>query len=148
MWTYSGNPASSNLDAVRFLVGDTQIHDPQLQNEEIAFELGEEGNVYKTASVCALQIGARYSRLVDKSVGDLRISYSQRQKSYEALSKQLATRSAQRFTQPYAGGLSISDKLIDQTNPDNVGPTFTRTQFDIPGSTLPNGELVDRTLIE
>ncbi len=36
-WSYSGNPASSKLDECRFLLGDTNVDEPIMQNEEIQF---------------------------------------------------------------------------------------------------------------
>lgn len=36
-WTYSGNPANSELDAMRFMLKDTVEDDPLLQDEEIQF---------------------------------------------------------------------------------------------------------------
>ena len=43
--------ASGRLNAVRLLVGDTDITDPQVQDEEILFALAQEGNnVYYAAS--------------------------------------------------------------------------------------------------
>ena len=36
-WTYSGNPSSTERDAVRFLVGDTDTNDQLLSNEEIDY---------------------------------------------------------------------------------------------------------------
>lgn len=36
-FTYSGNPETSTLDAVRFMIGDTNPCDPLLQDEEINY---------------------------------------------------------------------------------------------------------------
>ena len=38
-WSYSGNPASSDLDRYRFLLSDTNPDEPILQDEEIGFIL-------------------------------------------------------------------------------------------------------------
>lgn len=43
MWTYSGNPASSNRDECRFLIGDTNEHAPIMQDEEIDYLISEAG---------------------------------------------------------------------------------------------------------
>lgn len=37
MWSYSGNPSSSSLDAIRFYLQDTDTNDPLMQNEEIEY---------------------------------------------------------------------------------------------------------------
>lgn len=36
-WSYSGDPTSSEKDALRFLVGDTDIKRPVMQDEEILY---------------------------------------------------------------------------------------------------------------
>lgn len=43
-WNYSGNPASSEVDRIRFMVGDTNEDEPILQDEEIEFLIAEHGD--------------------------------------------------------------------------------------------------------
>lgn len=76
-WTYSGNPASSALDEVRFLSGDTDSTNQQISNEEIAYLLGEWNNSsYTSAAFACEAIAGKYSSRSDssRSVGDLSIS--------------------------------------------------------------------------
>ena len=134
-WTYSGDPAASDADAVRFLIGDTSTTDQQLQDAEIAYLLTTEGSVYRAAAQAARSIGAKYARLVDKSVGDLRLSYSQRAASYEKLAASLVARATTRTATPYAGGISAADKALDEQDTDLAKPAFTVGQFDFPGTT-------------
>ena len=42
-WNYSGNPADSTLDEVRFLIGDTDANAPIMQDEEIGYLITEYG---------------------------------------------------------------------------------------------------------
>jgi len=49
-WTYSGNPANSSSDAVRFLIGDTDTTDQLISNEEIAYLVTVHGNIRRVAS--------------------------------------------------------------------------------------------------
>jgi hypothetical protein len=133
-WSYSGDPASSDKDAVRFLLGDTLSSDEQLQDAEINFLIDQQGgNVYLAASMGANMLASKYARLVDKSVGDLRISYGSRQKAYLALSDALAAQaitSGAGLAAPYAGGISVSDKEIDIDNTDRVAPSFKKGMHD------------------
>jgi hypothetical protein len=148
-WSYNiAALASTELYQVRLLIGDTNTNIQELQDEEINFFLTQEGNMYAAASICVQAIIAKYKELVDKSVADLRISYSQRLKQFQAVADNLANRSAQRYSMPYAGGISISDKEIDDNDCDRVPPAFKRGQFDLPGSDLPNGDYEDRFLEE
>lgn len=95
-WTYSGDPSDSDVDAVRFLVGDTDTTDQLLTNEEIQYLVDEQGSAHTAAAAAANAIAAKFSRKADesKSVGDLSLSnsYSQRAKSYLDLSTSLQAR--------------------------------------------------------
>src|SRR5215467_5427047 len=94
-WTYSKDPNQSSRDGVRFLLGDTDENDPQLSDAEIVFLLDQQGqDIYLAASLGAQGLAAKYGRLVDRSVGDLKISYSQRQKNYMELADALLASAA------------------------------------------------------
>ena len=43
-WSYSGNPSSSDLDALRFLIGDTDENAPIMQDEELQYLITEYGS--------------------------------------------------------------------------------------------------------
>jgi len=76
-WTYSGNPAASNLDAVRFLCGDTDTTNQLISNEEITFLLSEwNSDTYLAAAFACDAIAGVYAGKSDssRSVGDLSIS--------------------------------------------------------------------------
>ena len=133
-WTYE--PGASDKDTVRLLVGDTDESKRQLHDEEIAWFLGANGSVYVAAAEAAKAIAAMYGRDVDKQVGDLKISASQRQKHYADLAKQLRSRAALSVS-PYAGGISRSDKESVESNTDRVRPSFERGMFDYPGTSDP-----------
>src|SRR5690606_25432890 len=128
-WTYSGDPSSTDRDAVRFLIGDTDTDDPQVSDEEIDYLLTSHGSVNAAALGAARAILARYSRLVDKSVGDLRLSYSQRVSGYKTLVASLQQRVAMAVATPFAGGLSKSQKESVEDDSDRVEPAFERDQF-------------------
>lgn len=42
-WSYSGNPASSDLDELRFLLGDTNESEHIMQDEELEYLISEYG---------------------------------------------------------------------------------------------------------
>jgi len=137
-WTYSGNPASSATDAIRFLIGDTDTTDQLLSNEEIAWVNSESSGsststtgLYEAAYRACLAIASKLSRLADKQIGDLSVSLSQKAKGY--LSQAEEFKSLAQVTNyvpiPYAGGITISDKEIDQDNPDIFSGWFSSGQF-------------------
>ena len=87
--TYSGDPSASDVDAVRFLVGDTDDSGFVLSDSEINFLLTTEGSIYAASAQAALTMAAAFGRKADKSVGDLSIRYSDRREHYLELSTQL-----------------------------------------------------------
>lgn len=93
-WSYSGNPASSALDKVRFLIGDTDTNNQLLSNEEITWLLSEwNNNAYVAAANAAYSLSAEFSGKSDfsRSVGDLSLStqYGAQAERYGALASRL-----------------------------------------------------------
>jgi len=78
MFTYSGDPSASDLDAVRFLIGDTAENDAELQDEEILYLLTTWGGTYPAAIAACEVVSGRYADRTNysRSVGDLSISES------------------------------------------------------------------------
>lgn len=137
-WTYSGDPSTSSKDAVRFLIGDTDTTDQQMQDEEINYLLTlYGGDVYTAAIVAARSLASKYARFPDVRIGDYSTSNSQRFNAYLALAKQLEqTQNVGLIhkAKPYAGGISIADKQQDEQNTDRVKPAFTRQDMTFPGN--------------
>lgn len=131
-FSYSGNPANSTLDAVRFLVEDTNSQDPQLQNEEINWLIAQYTNVWKSAAYAAGNIAAKYARQVSKAVGDLRLEYQQRQQAYKDLRADLLRQAANRTALPWLGGISRSERQASRQDTDLIQPKFTKDQFHYP----------------
>jgi hypothetical protein len=137
-WTYSGDPASNARDAIRFLTGDTDTNDQLINDEEIAWTNNQVTGsdtattaLYEVAYRVMIAIASKFSRLADQSVGDLKVDMFQKAtnaREQAALLKQQALREGNTPT-PYAGGISVSDKEIDEENSDIVQPYFSRGQF-------------------
>lgn len=137
-WSYTGNPASSNKDLVRYLIGDTDSGDQLLQDEEIDFVLGQYAIVTGTpvvtvsaaaapAAECCDNIVALYSRTASqKEVGGTRgvkVQASNRVGQYEALAEKLRRKMAMVI---YIGGVSEADKEAYQSDTDAIQPFFSR----------------------
>lgn len=76
-WSYSGNPASSPLDEVRFLIQDTNSGDELLSNEELEYLLAAYAEDAFNAAIAAVQtLIAQGARIAEESkkVGDLSLS--------------------------------------------------------------------------
>jgi hypothetical protein len=137
-WTYGGDPSANAKDAIRFLIGDTDTTDQLLSNEEILWVNTEASGtttgtnaLYDAAYRCCLTIASKLARLADKQIGDLNVKLSQKAQGYLAQASQFnAMAKVQNFVPiPYAGGISISDKEIDQDNSDVFRGWFASGQF-------------------
>jgi len=94
-WTYSGNPANSALDQVRFVIGDTDSANQLLSNAEIDWLISARGNASLAAPNAAEAIAAKLAHESDssKSVGDLSLSLSlsaRSQKFYDLADRLIA----------------------------------------------------------
>lgn len=119
--SYSGDPSSSELDQVRFLIRDTDMNAPLFTDPEVYWLLAEWGDPYVAAWNAADTLTARYAQLADtsKRVGDLSLStsYSSKADQYRSLSSALQ-RQAGRKAAP----------LITDTS--DAESAFTMGQFD------------------
>ena len=134
--TYT-DPSNSNSDAVRWLVGDTNVSDAALQDEEIAFALSQAGNdTYLAAAICARALAGKYASLIDTKFESVSSDYSGLRDNYNTLAAQLEKQSKKYGTRglglPAAGGLTYSDIRANDLNDDRVQPKFKQDQFANP----------------
>jgi len=131
-WTY--NPSqinTSSLYQVRYLIGDTLEGDQQLMDQEINFSIASYSNVTLAAADCCRALQGKFARLVDLVQGELKTNYSNKAKAYFAKAIDLEQRGLIRGgAMPYAGGISIDDKMNRVLNPDRVPPQFNLLMFD------------------
>ena len=109
---------------MRFLVGDTGPNF-DLSNAEVNYELTlvypppssppPNGN-FLPAAYCADAIAALYKSQVDKKVGDLSISYSQKAKQYNDIAIRLRSRATIAGVVTYFGGISLATKIANDLN--------------------------------
>lgn len=131
-WNYSGNPSASDLDWVRFRIGDTLSDDQQLSDEEINSLLTQYGTALKAAYEAAKRLKALYARRVDNSVGDSRSeSLSQRQAHYTELAAEIELE----INETDAGGgvritgASLARRKTVREDTDRVQPPAHRGQW-------------------
>ena len=129
MWTYSGNPATSALDEVRFLTSDTdQTKAWTLLDGEINYAIGLHsatppviGQNFLAAAVCAETILGKFKSIPEsKKVGDLSLTWGAQFKFYSDLAYRLRQRAALQSVKPYIGGTSIAEKAAINADPDRV----------------------------
>lgn len=92
-WSYSGNPAASDLDAVRFYIGDIDENLQLLQDEDIDFLLKKWMPVYNSdlmvAAGAAEIIANHFAREVSVSADGVSVSSHELQNKYEQLAENL-----------------------------------------------------------
>jgi hypothetical protein len=124
-WTYSGNPASTTRDAVRFLVGDTDTTDQLISDEEIAYIVQENPAINRSASESARAIAAKFARLMSRSIGGLSADFSAKYRQYIELADNLLSKDELKPVSPYISGFSRSAKKAVELDTDRE-PTFSR----------------------
>lgn len=133
--TYSGDPASSDRDWVRFRIGDTDTRDFLLGDDEIDAMLAEQSaNRWLAAAECCEHIAARLAREADISTGgpgQQNRALSQRSVAYAKAAARLRLRASAQAT-PYCGGISIADKETERDDDDRPADVFAVDQFDHP----------------
>lgn len=137
-WTYTRNP-SIPRDAVRLLVGDTNPDDKQLDDDEIAWLLQDNGGPVNAAIAAAIGLAAMYSRKYDNSTSDTDSAENKKTASkgeaslsehYLQVADKLLMQRSRRGVSPYAGGLSIAEKVSNDQDQDRVRPFFRRDLMD------------------
>lgn len=125
-WNYDPTKLQTSVkDQARFLIGDTVSTDPQLEDEEINFALRVRGSIWGAAALGCAAIASNLSRRADTTTGELRTLYSSQARAYAARAAMYENQAASRSgSLPYAGGISVQDKISNQGNPDRVAPNF------------------------
>lgn len=123
-WTYSGDPANSTRDEVRFLIGDTDsTASYTLADEEINYLLTQATSVLLVAALAAENVAGKIGRLArSKSVGDLSLSWGERSAEFRQLAATLRSRATLSAVKPYVGGLSRTEKDAVDAEADRIAP--------------------------
>jgi hypothetical protein len=142
-WSYDPSnldtsTASGRLNTVRLLVGDTEVTDPQVQNEEVLFALSESGNnIYSAAAWAARAISSKYSRQVTSSLdGALSANYSDLAKQYKTLADDLEYqgKTSGAIIGVVAGGITKTQVENARANTNRIEGSFRRDRFKNPPS--------------
>jgi len=155
MWSYSGCPSASPKDEVRFLIGDTNYNDQELQDAEINYCIslvyGSPANAPPTgnflpAALAADNLASLYARQADKSVGDLHIAYGNRFKQFQMMAQRLRARATNWLIPMYVGGELLSEKIANYSNQDIIRPAAIINGMNHAGTTNQDGNDADALL--
>ena len=129
-WSYSGNPASSDRDAIRFYIGDVDLSRPMLSNEDIDFVKAEwlpkYGSVILAAAQCCEVISGSFAREVSVSADGVSVAVSELQQKFNMLAESLRDQwKIEQAGLPIVTGV-LFDPLPDPSiKPLRVGVGFT-----------------------
>lgn len=83
-WSYSGDPQNSELDMCRFLISDTDVDNPIMQDEEIAYLISEaNGNDNKLKYELFKHAATVFARDIKRSLGPQSEDPTERLKFYK-----------------------------------------------------------------
>jgi hypothetical protein len=122
-WSYSKDPADSDLDAVRFYVQDTDTEDQLLSDEEIEFLITQwnptYGSLIMVASMAAEALAAKFAREVSYSADGVSVGVNELQQKYDALASSLRDQYKQQVLGggPDVGGIMYSDQPDQSIRP-------------------------------
>ena len=130
MWTYSGDPGTSEFDETRFYVQDTDVTFQLLQDEEIQFLLTKYmpyyGHPLAIAALACEIIAARFARQVDTSADGVSVSLGQLQERYNTLAQSLRDQYKELGSEGLADALNdmFSDISVAEIEPLVFGVGF------------------------
>lgn len=141
-FTYGNNPATSAVDAVRFLVGDTNEDRPLLDDREVEWAISQFPDQNLAAASLAEHLYGFFASKGDFKVGPINKSYSKVAQLFKEKADQLKAKAC------LSGGPSfpatkISTKEVLEQNVDLENPSFATGLTDSPFVTQLNDEFRD-----
>lgn len=121
--TYTGRPDADSKDYIRFLIGDTNMSNVMVSDEEINAMIATYPNLYKAASMVCNAIAAKFSRESSISIGSVSKDCSKKAEAYRIMSDELASQS-RLYVLPSFGGLTHAQKDSLDQNTSYVQPPF------------------------
>lgn len=130
-YSYSAEPDSDPVDAVRFLTGDTQEDEWLLSDNEIGWiitQWEDKNSVYFTASMAAESIAAKFAREVTTNSDSQTVSTSELQQKYLDLAARLRRQHELLLSGGFVdvGGINAGE----QPDPTIIGPAFGTGMHD------------------
>lgn len=131
-WSYDITLPTAK-DRVRLLIGDTDIADPLISDEEIIALLQLcQSQERRCAGEIAQAIAARLSRQADIAIGGMRENLSRLAVNYMSLANRLLTQHEQEqgFHDIAVHGVSIDEISLSRDNTDRLPSQFETAEFD------------------
>lgn len=139
-WSYDVTKLDVGLNAVRYLVRDTDSADPIVLDAEINFALSQNGNsLYRSAAdVCdaiALELGRQLT-----FTGPISESAKEKFEQYKQMAAQYRLKASMKAGAIFAGGISVADKNSRNQDADRAPNDFDRNTGRTPGTSFDPSE--------
>jgi hypothetical protein len=122
-FSYTHDPSNSDVDAVRFLVGDTNSKRPMLDDREVEWAIAQYPNQNLAAAVLAESLFGKFASQADISVGPVSKSYSKVAELFKKKADQLRSEAC-KMAIPSFPAIRHSSKQQLEDNTDLVSPNF------------------------
>ena len=128
-FTWTGDPAASDIEAVRWEIYDITEASAKFQDAEIQYALDQEYSIFNASARLCEQLRVRYADASSRTMGPLKVDMSNMAKSYAEKAKELRKR-AVAFATPYVGGISKAKEEIFEEDSDLIQPNFENGMMD------------------
>lgn len=139
-FSYGGDPSASDIDAVRFLVGDTNADRPLLDDREVEFAISQEPDPNLAGAILAEHLFGLFSAKGNIKVGPVSKDYSKVAEMFKKKADQLRE-AACRSALPSFPATHHSTKDVLDENTDLVRPNFLVGLSDNPFAVQINNRL-------
>jgi hypothetical protein len=130
-FTYSGDPSTKPVDAVRFYCGDTDSKRPLLDDREVEFAIAQKGDSRLAAALCCDALAAKFSSIPDTRVGEVDKKWGAVAAMFAERAKELR-KQARLFAGVSFPATHIATKQALEENGDLTRPSFVVGQGDNP----------------
>ncbi len=128
-FTWTGDPANSDLEAVRWEINDIDSTNVKFQDAEINYALDQEHSVFNAAARLCEQLQVRYTDAASRTMGPLKVDMGELAKTYARKALALRKR-AVAFATPYGGGISKAKEELFENDSDLIQPVFEEGMMD------------------
>lgn len=124
-FTWTGDPANSNIEAIRWYIDDTASSNAKFQDAEITYAYNQEVSILGASALLCEQLAAKYAGEANRSLGPMSISLSNLSKQYENKA-QMYRRRKIAYAKPYAANISETDRDTWEDDSDVNQPVFEK----------------------
>ena len=128
-FTWTGDPAASDIEKVRWEVYDIDSTNAKFQDAEIQYAIDQEYTIFNAAARLCEQLQGRYTDAKSRTMGPLKVDMGDLAKTYAEKAKALRKRAIV-YGKAYAGGASIAKEELFEADSSLKQPIFSKGMMD------------------